>query len=43
MAARIPGARLRIHEAAGHLFPTEERTADRDVARFLADQRDEAA
>jgi pimeloyl-ACP methyl ester carboxylesterase len=43
IAARIPGARLRILEEAGHLYPTEERSADGDVARFLADQREVAA
>jgi 3-oxoadipate enol-lactonase len=43
MAERIPGARLRILEGVGHLYPTEEPSADREIARFLADQREEAA
>jgi 3-oxoadipate enol-lactonase len=43
IAERIPGARLRILEEAGHLYPTEEPSADREVADFLADQREEAA
>jgi 3-oxoadipate enol-lactonase len=43
MAGRIPGARLRILEGVGHLYPTEEPAADREIARFLAEQRKEAA
>ena len=43
IAERIPGARLRIVEGAGHLYPTEEPSADREIAGFLADQREEAA
>jgi 3-oxoadipate enol-lactonase len=43
MAERIPGARLRILEGVGHLYPTEEPSADRQIARFLADQREKAA
>jgi 3-oxoadipate enol-lactonase len=43
LAERIPGARLRILEDAGHLYPTEEPSADREIARFFADQRAEAA
>jgi 3-oxoadipate enol-lactonase len=43
IADRIPGARLRILEEAGHLYPTEEPQADAAIARFLAGQREEAA
>jgi pimeloyl-ACP methyl ester carboxylesterase len=43
IAERIPGARLRILEDVGHLYTTEEPEADRAIARFLAEQRDEAA
>ena len=43
IAERIPGARLRILEGAGHLYPTERPSADREIAVFLADQREEAA
>ena len=43
IAQRIPGARLHVLEDAGHLYPTEEPEADRDIARFLADPRQEAA
>jgi pimeloyl-ACP methyl ester carboxylesterase len=43
IAERIPGARLRILEEAGHLYPTEEPSADREVAGFIADQHEEAA
>lgn len=43
MAERIPGARLRILEGVGHLYPTEEPSADRQIARFLADQGEKAA
>jgi pimeloyl-ACP methyl ester carboxylesterase len=43
IADRIPGARLRILEEAGHRYPTEAPDADRAIARFLADQRRAAA
>ena len=43
IAGRIPGARLRVLEQAGHLYPTEESSADAAVARFFADQRKKAA
>jgi pimeloyl-ACP methyl ester carboxylesterase len=43
LAGGIPGARLRVLEHAGHLYPTEEPEADRAIARFLADLREEAA
>jgi 3-oxoadipate enol-lactonase len=36
LAGRIPGARLRLLEHAGHLYPTEEPRADQEIARFLA-------
>jgi 3-oxoadipate enol-lactonase len=42
IADRIPGARLRILEDAGHLYPTEEPEADVAIARFLAGQREQA-
>jgi pimeloyl-ACP methyl ester carboxylesterase len=35
LAAEIPGAELRIWPDAGHLYPTDEPRADRDIARFL--------
>ena len=34
--AAIRGSRLRIWPCAGHLYPSEEPRADREVARFLA-------
>src|SRR5689334_14174150 len=43
IAERIPGARLRVLEDAGHLYPTEEPRADAAIARFLAQSRTEAA
>jgi len=43
IADRIPGARLRILEQAGHLYPTEEPGADEAIARFFAQQRMKAA
>jgi pimeloyl-ACP methyl ester carboxylesterase len=43
IADRIPGARLRILEEAGHLYPTEEPDADVAIARFFTGQRKEAA
>jgi 3-oxoadipate enol-lactonase len=43
IADRIPGARLRILDEAGHLYPTEAPEVDEAIARFLADQRQEAA
>jgi pimeloyl-ACP methyl ester carboxylesterase len=43
MAERIPGARLRVLEDAGHMYPTEEPKADQAIARFLAESRREAA
>jgi pimeloyl-ACP methyl ester carboxylesterase len=35
LAAGIPGARLRILEDAGHLYPTEEPEIDAAIAEFL--------
>jgi pimeloyl-ACP methyl ester carboxylesterase len=35
VAARIPGARLRILRDAGHLYATEEPTVDEEIARFF--------
>ena len=43
IAERIPGARVRIFEGAGHLYPTEEPSADREIARFLVGRREAAA
>jgi pimeloyl-ACP methyl ester carboxylesterase len=43
IADHIPGARLRILDEAGHLYPTEAPEVDEAIARFLADQREEAA
>jgi pimeloyl-ACP methyl ester carboxylesterase len=43
IADRIPGARLRILDEAGHLYPTEEPGADAAIARFFAEQRKKAA
>lgn len=37
LAEAIPGAQLRLWPGAGHLYPTDEPAADRDVARFLAE------
>ena len=36
LAERIPGARLRILEESGHLYPTEEPEVDEEIAAFLA-------
>jgi 3-oxoadipate enol-lactonase len=36
LAEAIPGARLRIFEDAGHLYPTDAPEADREALRFLA-------
>jgi pimeloyl-ACP methyl ester carboxylesterase len=36
MHERIPGARLRVWPAAGHLYVTDEPRADREIARFLS-------
>ena len=38
LAERIPGARLRILDDSGHLYPTEEPQVDDDIAAFLAGQ-----
>jgi pimeloyl-ACP methyl ester carboxylesterase len=38
IAERIPGARLRILEDSGHLYPTEEPEVDDAIAAFLADE-----
>jgi len=38
IADRIPGAQLRILDAAGHLYPTEEPEADAAIARFLVER-----
>jgi 3-oxoadipate enol-lactonase len=38
LAERIPGARLRILEESGHLYPTEEPAVDEEIAAFLAAQ-----
>jgi pimeloyl-ACP methyl ester carboxylesterase len=35
-AERVPGARLRILEDAGHLYPTEEPAVDEAVGEFFA-------
>ncbi|HEY6762035.1 MAG TPA: alpha/beta fold hydrolase [Baekduia sp.] len=35
LAGAIPGAELRVWPEAGHLYPTDEPDADREVARFL--------
>jgi pimeloyl-ACP methyl ester carboxylesterase len=43
IADRIPGARLRILDEAGHLYPTEEPGADAAIARFFAEQGKKAA
>ena len=36
MAERLPDCRLRILEASGHLYPTEEPEVDEDIAGFFA-------
>jgi 3-oxoadipate enol-lactonase len=38
-AARVPGAKLRILEHAGHLYPTEEPTVDEAIGAFFAAHR----
>ena len=38
LAAAIPGARFEELAGAGHLYPTDEPRADREVLRFLASQ-----
>jgi 3-oxoadipate enol-lactonase len=43
LAHRIPGARLRILEESGHLYPTEEPEVDEAIAGFLAAQGEEEA
>lgn len=35
-AGRVPGARLRILDEAGHLYPTEETGADEAIGEFFA-------
>jgi pimeloyl-ACP methyl ester carboxylesterase len=37
LSARVPGARLRILEHSGHLYPTEEPGVDEEIATFLAE------
>jgi len=39
LAEGIPGARLRILEAAGHLYPTEQPDIDEEIARFFLEAR----
>ena len=39
IAERIPGARLRILEESGHLYPTEEPEVDDAIGAFLEQQR----
>jgi 3-oxoadipate enol-lactonase len=41
LAERIPGARLRVLEESGHLYPTEEPDVDEEIAAFLAAQGEE--
>ena len=36
IAERIPGARLRILEDSGHLYPTEKPDVDDAIGAFLA-------
>jgi pimeloyl-ACP methyl ester carboxylesterase len=43
LAERIPGARLRILEESGHLYPTEEPAVDEEIAAFLAAQGGDGA
>jgi 3-oxoadipate enol-lactonase len=40
LAERIPGARLRLLEESGHMYPTEEPGVDAEIAAFL-DAHDE--
>ncbi len=35
LAERIPGAELKLHPDAAHLYFIDQPRADRDVARFL--------
>jgi pimeloyl-ACP methyl ester carboxylesterase len=37
LADRVPGARLRILEHAGHLYPTEDAAVDEAIAAFLGE------
>jgi pimeloyl-ACP methyl ester carboxylesterase len=39
LAEGIPGARLRILAAAGHLYPTEQPDIDEEIARFFLEAR----
>ena len=39
LAEGIPGARLRVLEAAGHLYPTEQPDIDEEIARFFLEAR----
>jgi 3-oxoadipate enol-lactonase len=39
LAEGIPGARLRLLEAAGHLYPTEQPDIDEEIARFFLEAR----
>ena len=39
LAERIPRARLRLLEDAGHLYPTEEPDVDEEIARFFLEIR----
>jgi len=41
IAERIPGARLRILEESGHLYPTEEPEVEDAIGAFLAGQGEE--
>jgi hypothetical protein len=34
-AERVPGARLKILEDAGHLYPTEEPAVDESIGSFF--------
>jgi 3-oxoadipate enol-lactonase len=37
MAEHIPGARVRLLDECGHMFPTEDLNIDRDIGDFLAE------
>jgi hypothetical protein len=39
LAEGIPGAMLRLLEAAGHLYPTEQPDIDEEIARFFQEAR----
>jgi 3-oxoadipate enol-lactonase len=39
LAERIPGARLRVLEEAGHLYSTEQPEVDEEIARFFLEAR----